>query len=199
MTTETVLIDAIGTGELLTIIYHGGSQPGATREILPIKVTGNKVRARCYTSNAVKTFVIDKIELCKNQTATPATWDAKNKNKVKFSTISAVYKENKEQLESYGWHVLFSESSDGEEACLSLHTLFKNEKVRKTPKALLSYSKYAPVTIFDEETGEIIYTGEKKESTRPYYTQSRAFGKLDNAVKLFMENAEEKAPNKQGG
>lgn len=57
------LESAIGTGELVSIVYHGGSQPGAFREITPLQIEDGKVRARCYTSNAVKTFALDKIEL----------------------------------------------------------------------------------------------------------------------------------------
>ena len=54
---------AIGTGELIGIVYHGGSQPGAFREIAPLQIDADKVRARCYSSNAVKVFSLSKIEL----------------------------------------------------------------------------------------------------------------------------------------
>src|SRR4051812_27401190 len=54
---------AIGTGELVGIVYYGGSQPGAFREIEPLQIDGEKVWARCHTSSAEKVFSIDKIEL----------------------------------------------------------------------------------------------------------------------------------------
>lgn len=64
---ETVrdrLTEAIGAGELVSIRYHGGSDPGAVREILPLAFEGpENVRARCYTSNAVKIFRLAKIEV----------------------------------------------------------------------------------------------------------------------------------------
>ena len=62
-TLRKILEEAIGTGELITIIYHGGSEPGSRRMISPIKVDDKIVRARCLTSNKVKGFSIDKIEL----------------------------------------------------------------------------------------------------------------------------------------
>jgi predicted DNA-binding transcriptional regulator YafY len=63
MNIEASLKEAIETGEVLKVRYHGGSQPGALREIAPISVNGDKVRARCYSSDAVKTFVIGKVEI----------------------------------------------------------------------------------------------------------------------------------------
>jgi hypothetical protein len=51
---ETVLQEAIETGEIITIIYKGGSKTGAKRDISPISIKNGKVRARCHSSNAVK-------------------------------------------------------------------------------------------------------------------------------------------------
>ena len=198
MKIEETLHDAIGTGELITIIYHGGSQPGATREILPIKITGNKLRARCYTSNAVKTFVIDRIELCPNQTTTASTWDSEIMDFQQFKNIKDVYEQLKKELSSYGWHVKFTESDSGNFVSLSLHTYFKNGKLRKRPAVSLAYDKYTVETIFDEDTGTVTYTEKRKESKRPYRTESRAFGKIDRAVEVFMDKAKSIVPNQEG-
>jgi len=193
--TEKTLNEAIGTGEILSIIYHGGSQPGTTRKILPLKITGNKVRARCYTSNAVKTFVIEKIELCPDQVSSPAPWNPSAKNLQKYKNLSDVYVQLKDELTSYGWHVEFAESDNVDSASLSLHTYFKNGKLRKTPVVSLVYDKYTVESMFNIETGE--FTDSKKESTRPYCTQSRAFGKIDRAVDLFKKKAKESAPKQE--
>ncbi|MCQ0986428.1 hypothetical protein [Jiella marina] len=62
---RSMIAAAIGTGEVLSIRYHGGSRPGSLREILPIKIESDaKLRARCTTSGAVKQFLFAKIELC---------------------------------------------------------------------------------------------------------------------------------------
>jgi hypothetical protein len=55
--------NAIGTGEIFTIKYHGGSQPGRIRQITPQKITGNKLYAYCVTSKSAKSFLLDKIEM----------------------------------------------------------------------------------------------------------------------------------------
>ena len=57
------LKESIETGETLRIIYHGGSQPGTVREIVPQSIKGEKLRAFCIGSGASKTFIISKIEI----------------------------------------------------------------------------------------------------------------------------------------
>jgi hypothetical protein len=56
---------AIECHEVLTVKYHGGSsKPCSVRQIHPLQTldTG-KVRAKCLSSNSVKVFMIDKIEI----------------------------------------------------------------------------------------------------------------------------------------
>lgn len=63
MSTESRLTEAAESGEIAKIRYHGGSQAGTFREISPISVKGSKVRARCYASDAIKTFSIERVEI----------------------------------------------------------------------------------------------------------------------------------------
>jgi predicted DNA-binding transcriptional regulator YafY len=63
MNTEDRLKEAIEDGEVLKIIYHGGSQPGTSRYIAPIQVGNGKVRARCYSSKDVKVFYLNNLPL----------------------------------------------------------------------------------------------------------------------------------------
>lgn len=70
------LTDAIGTGELLLAIYHGGHAPGSKRRIQPKKIATNLVYARDETDGRVKTFLIDKLELCAEDNPAPWTEDA---------------------------------------------------------------------------------------------------------------------------
>lgn len=70
--TPQQLADAISTGELLFVIYHGGHAPGAKRRIQPRKIVTNLVYARDATDGRVKTFYLDKLELCTEDD--PAPW-----------------------------------------------------------------------------------------------------------------------------
>ena len=60
---EHVLVDAIENKQSLTVVYLGGSQPGTLRNISPISINGDKLRARCHSSGAVKVFNLGKIQL----------------------------------------------------------------------------------------------------------------------------------------
>lgn len=57
------LTEASETGEIITIVYRGGSQPGTKREISPIKVSKTKVQARCLATEEIRTFNLSKLEI----------------------------------------------------------------------------------------------------------------------------------------
>jgi hypothetical protein len=58
------VIEALGssirTGEIVTIVYHAGSNPGAHREVSPIKILAGceKVRASCIRSGTTKVLMV---------------------------------------------------------------------------------------------------------------------------------------------
>ncbi len=58
---ENLLSEAAQNGEILHVIYAGGSSPGSVRQIVPVKIEGDKVRARCIKSNKTKLYLIEKI------------------------------------------------------------------------------------------------------------------------------------------
>jgi len=62
MGVEELLREAAETGEIVTVIYHGGSQPGTKRRLAPITVTAREIRARDIPTGEVKNFLLSKIE-----------------------------------------------------------------------------------------------------------------------------------------
>ena len=61
---RAILEKALASKEVVTIRYHGGSTPGACREILPLRVTlKGKLQALDMATKAVKLFVFANIEL----------------------------------------------------------------------------------------------------------------------------------------
>ena len=89
MSIHSILCEARDNGEVLKIKYHGGSQPFTLREIYPISISKDKVMARCLNSNAVKTFVIDKIEICdSNDHNNEPRWDPAKKSEVKYENLA---------------------------------------------------------------------------------------------------------------
>lgn len=69
---KQVLQSAIGTGEILTIFYVGGSQPGSTRQIAPQIINGPICKAHCYSTNEDLSFRIDKLTIVPSET--PVTY-----------------------------------------------------------------------------------------------------------------------------
>lgn len=66
MDTLRKLKEAVTTGEVIEIIYHAGSKPGTVRSLAILQVNEDKYRARCYDTNKVKVFKIDKTEIPTN-------------------------------------------------------------------------------------------------------------------------------------
>ena len=62
------LLEGASAGEILDIVYHGGSAPGSSRQIVPRNVYfsvdfGHYVEAYDYRRKAIRTFRVDRIDL----------------------------------------------------------------------------------------------------------------------------------------
>ena len=66
MNIQKIISEAISTGEIITIVYEGGSQPGTKRQISPISISNSMVRAICLNSNEMKLFCLSKIQIVSN-------------------------------------------------------------------------------------------------------------------------------------
>jgi hypothetical protein len=66
-----VLLNAADNGEIVTALYHAGSQPGAKRELLPLRVTKTKLWARCLASNEEKSFFLKHLEIVPEEYSAP--------------------------------------------------------------------------------------------------------------------------------
>ncbi|MDD0853014.1 hypothetical protein HBN50_07895 [Halobacteriovorax sp. GB3] len=55
--------EAIKSGEVIKIKYHGGSNKGAVRELIPRKIVDDRLfRAVCNQTKKVKTFLFENVE-----------------------------------------------------------------------------------------------------------------------------------------
>lgn len=198
------LREAADAGEVLGIIYHGGSQAGAYREITPIDFDGEKVRARCHSSKAVKTFNISKIEI-RNATL-PSTaeraaeWSADYIDADRFGDPATIVTVYGEYLIGLGWHVKVTEDSESRSTKISLHSFFNNGKPRKGTEVAIQFSPLTVDAFLSENIGEINLM--HRESKRPWSVSgrrvdnTRTYTKADSAVMTFIEFAEKHAPRK---
>jgi hypothetical protein len=173
---EKRLNEAAEAGEVITVVYHGGSQPGTKRRLSPIKATPRELRARDIATDEVKTFLVSKIEIV------PDNHPAKEYvpgfvAPPKFTDLLEALGSKVKELEAIGWYVNLSESS------ISVHRYFKNGKPRKDGDA----------GILKDQEG----------SNRPWYVfgpdlaTARTFSHLEKAVELFLQQAVNYAPAKK--
>lgn len=191
MDVEQKLNDPIEDGEVLRVKYAGGSQPGAEREIAPISVKDGRVRARCYTSKAVKLFAIDKITVLGNTVSTGQVWDGAKAAQGKYVSLAEVEAAFRPLWESQGWTV---ESGPDR---LSLHTIGKHGKLLKAPSIALTREETTTDWVFNLDTGD--FEGQEKPRDKPWTIAgknfgSRAFKHLDGAVEVMKSWADESAP-----
>ena len=190
---QSLLKSSIGTGEVIGVVYHGGSQPGSYREIVPLQISDGKVRARCLTSQAVKVFVLSKLSIAPPRSAEDApkhAWRPKTQaNPLINISIALVYEVYLPALDAAGWHVECEHNEDG--SFLKLFARLKNGKLRKHPDCELSYQSmiYAPVTL---EDGSSI-GDELRSRSRPWgvsgKSKSRTWADPNRALLAFLEIA----------
>ncbi len=176
--------EAIGAGVVLRIRYFGGSSPGSEREISPISLSGEKVRARCLLKNVVKTFDLTKMELVVSGEESVL---AKNQTIVDpiFSTLQEIFESRRSYFEDLGWTIMLEENK------LSLHRTFKNGRLIKTPDVALNFEEFSPDMIIREEN---INPRARPWVVRAKNKDTKTFGLFPKAQSLFNELAKELAP-----
>lgn len=185
------LEEARKDGEVVRIIYHGGSQPGTVRSISIIAINELDVRARDLAVGVAKTFKLAKIELAEASTSTPEYDPTKPPAAELTGSIEIALAGEVEHLQSIGWHV------EVDEDAISLHRFFKNGKPRKTPDIELIYNEYT-FDAFVEAGGN--FKEEMRKSCRPYrlsarsLVNARTFAKMSSAVACFLAEAKALAP-----
>ena len=197
MTTMRRLQNAIDAGESLKIVYNGGSQPGAMRDVTPISIKGEKCYAHCFASNAIKLFAIEKITILSEENSLTGTiWKPKETTRSHYEHYESIaeFLENlKDTLIGLGWNIKSDDIS------LSLHRRFKNGKLMKGADITLDYEEftYDSVIDFDGECHE----ENKRKKRRPWCVRgksidTRCYGSLGKASALFMQLAVSLAPLK---
>jgi hypothetical protein len=185
------LTSAAKAGQVIRIVYHGGSQPGTVREVSPIVVATEEMRARDMTSGIVKTFLLSKVEIAGAEDSVPEYDPNAPKMPPETFTIRECITPYVEEIEKLGWFLSLTDTS------ASVHRFFKNGKPRKGAEVALLYEPFVTDFTYDIESNDFIE--ENRESTRPYRVESRAFasarpfGIETKAVALFLEEVRNRA------
>jgi hypothetical protein len=200
-----ILNRAIQTGELVPIIYHGGSQPGTMREIRAIKVSPTAVwayddTARHDGTDQAKQFLLAKVEIPGKNAGAAPIYDPNAVTIEDSRPIKEIFESKIVQFQAMGWHVNLSENE------IALHYYFKNGKVRKAAAIVLRFDEFITDLVFDEDKwiagikdGTSDFVEQKRKSKRPYHVvsptyQGSGFSKLSHAIEVFLAESEKHKP-----
>lgn len=192
MSTVGRLREAIESGEVLKVIYHGGSQPGSLREITPISIKNGKVSALCFASSAVKSFAIEKIVIVEGETQpTAAEWQPGIVKLEQYDSIPEFFENQKDLLMQLGWHI------EHDDNYLSIHRRFKTGNPLKGSDVSLHYEEYTYDLVMDVD-GELHEENMRKRQ-RPWTVRgknqdTKTYSHIDKAAEVFMEWAKMLAP-----
>lgn len=179
------ILGAIETGNTVEIIYMGGSQPGSLRKIAPLSINGDKLRAKCYAANAVKTFSVSKMVQPKDSNA--RDYKLGTTTLEQYSTLYELYEAVKDSLIGMGWHL-----ETGKDF-LRLYARFKNGNLKKSPSVELVYQEMTWDLVIG--TDGIFREENHRPKQRPWtvYSKSsdtRTFTHLTKASEFLMSEAD---------
>jgi hypothetical protein len=180
---------AAGAGEIVRVLYHRGSQPGAVREIVPLSVRDDEVVANDVAAGIDKTFKFAFLQLAGSDTVAPAYAPTAPQAVEEKQAVQAALAPYVAELQALGWHVELSEHR------ISLHRFFKNGKPRKGYDVTMGFDEFT-VDAFDDGLGMQTIT---RPSKRPYNVSSasmptKTFVRMSGVVPVFLEEARRLAP-----
>lgn len=171
------LQEAVGTGEILTIVYRAGSQPGTKREVVPLRVDRDYLKATCRVSGMPKTFKIEHVEIVEEDAAfpvyNPGTLDLDRPFEDDAAALQRVLAEHTAELDALGWVAAFSDEAI---------TLFRRDP-NGTPVPTVEVGLGRTVNSSGALTWAIECRGQKRRSRKL----------LSTAAEMFMEAARDRA------
>lgn len=153
MNAEQKIQNAIDTKQKINVIYNGGSMSGQSRVLGPISIKGNKVRAKCYTTNALKTFLIERIQVMaeNGELTKDRSSEVSQPPKVEpQQTLLDIKNAISPHFPVEQWLIELTESAKD----LSIYARFKNGNPKKLPELQVCFEEYRTELEIDELTGD---------------------------------------------
>ncbi|WED23054.1 hypothetical protein L3Q72_06575 [Vibrio sp. JC009] len=165
--------------------YHGGSHCGKARELGPISIDNDtgKVRARCYNTNIVKTFMVEKIELIDQQCFEATKLVPKLDPLPELNSLQEVFEYYKDTLESMGWGVSCNSS-------LGVHGFFKNGKMKPGKAVSISFFLQLDGKVYEDPNDinlDLVPINKRPWSVRAKGLKPASFHHINAAAKKFMD------------
>lgn len=169
----------------LAVVYRSGSQPGAARVIVPIRLEGDNLRARCVASGQEKVFRLSLLDIPATVEGLPV-YDPNTPLDV--ASLDAAVAAVRSDLEALGWVV--HTSAEG--------VRLENPHARKNNNAAVGFSFISKVPDFVDAAGVTHFRAPK----RPFYFYSpsspraKTFEHLESALDSLLVEAAKHAPNR---
>lgn len=173
-------------GEVLKIVYNGGSQPGSVREIVVTALKEDSIRAAAIGSTLSKEFKINKIEIYDETLHKSAELYTSGKKKIKYSNYQDVI-----DLHSK----IFNEkelTAQVEEDNFGLFGSYKNGKLKKRPEIAIEYHEFIYDDYYDPETDK--FRSGKHKAQKPWCVKAkgkttRNYKHFEKAIETFIDYA----------
>jgi hypothetical protein len=137
---DDLLRSVAGTGELVTVVYNGGSHPGQPRQVVPVSINADELVVAEAGSNFHKHYKLDKIssvELSSGRRASNP--DAIHMPELPelstpaLETLAQYAQHFRPELEGAGWNVILTDTE------FAVGGFLKNGKPRRTPRVSVRY------------------------------------------------------------
>lgn len=185
------LYSAAGTGEIVRLVYRGGSRPGMPRDVVVLLVNDGCVVCHEPPDTARKTYDLAKITAASVGDMVPLP--RQSPLPASCSTLAEYGEAFRAEFEAAGWHVVV------EEMRIGVGGFHKNGKPRKGCDIELRYTTPGrPRMVYDEETGERVMRSEVTGRERPYSVSgpevSAAYQEMEPALLRFAEVVRSNVP-----
>ena len=176
-----VLSKAVESGAIVNIVYNGGSNPGASRSVVPLSITSTELVAREPTLRIAKTFKLSKIASATVGEVTVANAHVPPviaPTTPAFGTLAEYVEHFKPKYVALGWHIVESPEHFG----VCGH--FRNGRPRKSAVVSIQFMDRSIETSLDTSTGELVTVEhELTGRERPWRVES----KLQHQAKAFSD------------
>lgn len=176
----------IGTGEILRVVYLGGSHPGSVRDIVPLNVFEDGAKVWAYDVNAQgkkvrKCFSLEKIRRAEEGAVVDEV--PYQPPEPTYASMDELEAAVRALVEPRGWGVM----RDGDN--IRVHRCTKRgDRLLKHPSFVLEYSDMVrdDVCYYDPDIDEFVEPPLHK-TNRPWLTDKRRFKHFEKAAQAFIK------------
>jgi hypothetical protein len=192
------------TGEVITVAYGGGSNPGSSRKLIIASCSDDSFRAFDETQRVAKSFKASKVLWIKdhfgNIVTNPEPVTESAPRAADLETLEEYVELLRERFLAQGWHIHQSENFFG------VGGYFKNGKPKKTPSIAIAFFLPTTETVYDLDKDDFVeverqITGRERPWRVDSHTQKqgKTFSKLQSAMEFFVSEVEDSDPNSDKG